>query len=71
MTLGEGLKRFRQLRGITQQQAADAAKIRKQNYYRYEHNLASPNSSVLIKISKAFDVSLDYLVGLSDNPTRS
>ena len=70
MTLGEGLKRFRQMRGITQQQMADAAKTYKQNYFQYEHDLVSPNYSVLANIADAFNVSLDYLVGRSDNPAR-
>ena len=69
MTYAEALKRFRNKFNVTQQQAADNAQILKQAYQRYEYG-RDPAITVLCKLADAYDVSLDYLVGRSDNPQR-
>ena len=69
MTYAERLKRFRKDFSITQQQAADSAKILKPAYQRYEYG-RDPAISVLVKLADAYNVSIDYLVGRSDNPQR-
>ena len=68
MTYAEALKRFRDEFNITQQQAADNAHILKQVYQRYEYG-RDPAVSVLCKLADAYNVSLDYLVGRTDNPS--
>ena len=70
MTIGEGLKRFRKDFNLTQQQAADSIGVMKQSYQRYEYGTNIPTATILIKLADAFNVSLDYLVGRSDNPER-
>ena len=70
MTYAEALKRFRNEFNLTQQQVANAVGILKPAYQRYEYGRA-PAISVLCKIANAYNVSVDYLVGLSNNPTRS
>ena len=70
MSVGEGLKRFRKQYGVTQQQVADSIKVLKPAYQRYEYGTNIPTATVLIKIADAYNVSLDYLVGRSDNPQR-
>ena len=37
-------------------------------YYRYEKGERDPAAPLLIALADYFDVSLDYLVGRSDNP---
>lgn len=37
-------------------------------YYRYEHGEREPSMSVLIALAEYFDVSIDYLVGRTDEP---
>lgn len=37
-------------------------------YYRYEKGEREPSMSTLIALADFFDVSLDYLVGRSDDP---
>ena len=62
-------KRLKELRiaaGYTQQQMADMLNIRQQSYTRYENNVGEPNLSTVVAISKIFDVSSDYLLGISD-----
>ena len=67
MTYAEALKRFRETFNVTQQQAADSTNGFKQGYQRYEYG-REPALSVLCKIADAYNVSLDYLVGRSDDP---
>ena len=69
MTYSEGLKRFRKDFKVTQKQAAKAAGILEQAYQVYEYG-RDPAVSVLCKLADTFNVSLDYLVGRSDNPQR-
>lgn len=69
MTYSEALKRFRNEYNLTQQEVANAVGILKQVYQRYEYG-RDPAISVLCKIAKAYNVSVDYLIGLSDNPAR-
>ena len=38
------------------------------SYQRYEYGERNPTSDILIKLADYFDVSLDYLVGRTDNP---
>lgn len=70
MTLSEGFKRFRKTFGITQKQAAAAAGASERNYQDYEYGKVIPTATVLIALADYFDVSLDYLVGRSDDPAR-
>ena len=69
MTYAESLKRFRNEFNLTQQQVVDSIGILKQAYQRYEYG-RDPAISVLCKIANVYNISLDYLVGRSDNPAR-
>lgn len=68
MTYAEALKRFRAEFNLTQQQAADGGQIFRQAYQRYEYGTREPALSVLCKLADAYNVSLDYLAGRSDDP---
>ncbi len=70
MQLHEALKRCRKLRGTTQKQTAIAANVTESMYQFYEYGRNEPSASVLIALADFFDVSLDYLCGRSDDPTR-
>lgn len=54
----------------TQRQVADGIGIAEQAYQRYEYGRTVPSALVLIALADFFNVSLDYLVGRSDDPTR-
>ena len=68
--LAIALKRFRKEYKVTQKQAAAAANITERNYQDYEYGKVVPSAVVLISLADYFDVSLDYLVGRSDDPKR-
>lgn len=70
MALSDSLKRFRHTYGITQKKAAEIAGVAERVYQSYEYGKVVPTVTVLIALADFFDVSLDYLVGRSDNPNR-
>ena len=70
MNLPESLRRFRKDFNLTQRAVADAVGMQESAYQRYEQGKVIPAATVIIDLSKFFNVSTDYLVGLSDNPAR-
>ena len=64
------LKTLRQSRNVTQKEVAEAIHASERGYQRYELNERKPTFDILIALADYFDVSLDYLVGRSDDPTR-
>lgn len=70
MNLHEALKRCRKEKKTTQKQAAVAAGVSESMYQFYEYGKNEPTASVLLALADFFDVSLDYLVGRSDDPRR-
>ena len=70
MELSDAFKRFRKYAKITQKQAAQDAGVGERLYQSYEYGKVVPSATVLIALADFFDVSLDYLVGRSDDPQR-
>lgn len=65
-------KRLEDLRidaDLTQQQIADVLNCQREVYRRYEKGIRELPLSYAIILSQYYSVSLDYLVGLSDNKT--
>ncbi len=69
-TFVERLKEIRKGQHATQKQVASAIGTTEQNYQRYERGSQQPTLPVLLALADFFDVSLDYLVGRSDDPVR-
>ncbi len=66
--IGERLQELRKDKGISQ---AEIAKILGVSHYTissYECNRSDPDDKSKIILAKLFDVSLDYLLGLIDEP---
>lgn len=64
-------KRLRDLRedkDWTQQQIADMLFINRRTYSAYENGVNSMTPETLIKIAKIHNVSVDYILELTDNP---
>ncbi len=67
---GEHLKRLRTKHGITQKQLGEAIGASERGIQNYEMGTRKPTYDMLIALADYFDVSLDYLVGRSDDPKR-
>jgi len=66
----ERLKELRKTRGLTQKQLAEETNASERGIQNYEIKARKPEHDALIALADYFDVSLDYLVGRSDDPTR-
>jgi transcriptional regulator with XRE-family HTH domain len=66
----ERLKKCRQTKGLTQKQAAAYFGVAERHWQNYESGDRKPTFDGLIALADYFDVSLDYLVGRSDDPKR-
>jgi transcriptional regulator with XRE-family HTH domain len=69
MSLGNRLKRLRQEKGWSQDELAFHAHIDGRQISRYENDKVTPSVDVVVKLAKAFDVSVDHLL-LDDAPRR-
>ncbi|WP_083520794.1 helix-turn-helix domain-containing protein [Alicyclobacillus kakegawensis] len=67
-SLGKRLCELRQQRNIKQREMAEFLGVTLRAWQRYEAGDREPTIDQLIQLADFFDVSLDYLVGRSDNP---
>jgi transcriptional regulator with XRE-family HTH domain len=67
--LGERVRRQRMARGLTQTELANQTGIPIPNLSRIEHGRQSNYIERLIDLAKTLNVSADYLLGLTDDPT--
>lgn len=63
------LKKLREEKNLKQIDVANGSNITVRTYQYYESGKQEPNVSRLKKLAIFFDVSMDYLVGLTNNPT--
>ena len=66
--IGERLLDLRKDAGLTQTQLAAALKINKHSVSAYEREKNEPSDAIKIAIAEYFGVSVDYLLGLTDDP---
>jgi len=66
MTFGERLAQVRKRKKMSQADVGKKVGINGDAYGRYERNEVRPTIEMAVKISQAFEVSLDYLTGNSD-----
>ncbi|MBQ8343034.1 MAG: helix-turn-helix transcriptional regulator [Clostridia bacterium] len=64
--LGERLKELREDRKLTQKQVAQLLGLHSITYLHYEKSQREPPLAVLANMAMLFDVSTDYLLGLTD-----
>lgn len=66
--LSKNLKKHRKLSNLSQKDIANKIDISLRNYQYYESGNRIPPIDKLIIMADLFDVSIDYLVGRTDNP---
>ena len=71
MELPDSLRSFRKEFNLTQKAVAESVGMHEVAYNRYERGTREPAYKQLIKLADTYNVSLDYLVGRSDNPNMN
>lgn len=64
-TIGEKIKYLRNALGLSQEQLSEIVEVTLKSIYRYENGKSIPDTITLAKMAAFFDVSTDYLLGLS------
>lgn len=62
MTTGEKLALLRKKKGMTQEELSEALQVSRQSVSRWEMDAAFPETDKLIKLSKLFECSIDFLL---------
>ncbi|MDI3327986.1 MAG: helix-turn-helix domain-containing protein [Alicyclobacillaceae bacterium] len=68
MLFGQRLRALRKSRNLTQQQLANKLQINRATYAKYETGSHQADYATLQKLADFFDVSVDYLLGRTDEP---
>lgn len=70
MTFGERLVELRKSKKYTRESLAEQLGISKYTLRNYELSVNEPGSSFLKQVSDFFDVSIDYLMGMTDEKEK-
>lgn len=62
MTIGERIKQARKIRGMSQRKLAKRAEVSAQAISKYERDINAPSSGVLLRLSKALGVGVEFFV---------
>ena len=66
-------RRIRELRednDLTQQKLAEILQMKQPQYFRYEQGFRDIPTDILIRLSKCYGVSTDYILELTNNPKQ-
>ena len=66
----ERLKDLRKAKGVTQKAMAEFIGMLERSYQMYEYGKREPSHAITIKLADYFNVSLDYLLGRTDDLAR-
>lgn len=66
--VAEAFKRFRRTLNLSQRDVAKRLNITQPAYAVYESQGVSPTGNTLVKMATEFNISVDYLLGLIDEP---
>lgn len=67
--LGQRLRKAREMAGLSQLEAAKKLGISNGTLSGYERDYRDPDTRMLEKIANLYEVSTDWLLGLTDDPT--
>ena len=65
------LRDLREDRDLLQRQVAERLRCSQRVYSNYERGERDIPTDLLIRLSEFYDVSVDYLLGLTNNPRRN
>ena len=68
--IGERIKTLRIDKKVTQKEIAEEIGVSPVSVQRFEYGSVRPSLDTIIALADYFNVSLDYLVGRSDDPKR-
>ena len=66
--LCERLQQLKQEQNLRQKDIAEEVGIPLRTYQRYEYGERQPTADVLVALADYFNVSIDYIVGRTNNP---
>ena len=66
--IAKRLRECREQSGLTQIKVATYCGITEKAYQNYESAAREPKVSILARIAKLYNVSVDYLIGMTDKP---
>lgn len=64
-------RRIREMRedhDMTQKDVAERLGMKQPQYFRYEQGFRDVPTDILIRLAEMYDVSIDYLLGRTNNP---
>ncbi len=64
------LKDLREDRDLTQEELVEILNMHKTTYTNYEQGKREPPFELIIKLAKFYNVTIDYIAGLTDTPTE-
>ena len=67
MKFSDRLKELRNEKGLTQQNLAEMLEIKRYNISDWEQGRTEPDIKSIIKLAKFFDISTDYILGVSES----
>ena len=70
MTIGERIKRFRQLNDLTQKELGAKLGISSQAVSKWERGISTPDLSQIAPLTMLFRISADELLGITTNDKR-
>ena len=68
--LSDRLRKTREGKGLSQAELARMVGVGRDSYNRYERAGIQPSNETLVSIAECLDVTTDYLLGASDEPSR-
>lgn len=68
MLRGDRFRILRENKGYTHEELAELLELGTTQIWRYENGKTDPSADILARISQVFEVSADYLLGLTDDP---
>lgn len=68
-SFGDRLKNLREKKGLSQQELAKRFNLSQSTIAYYENDKKQPNQNTLQRLADFFEVSVDYLLGRTDDPT--